>query len=100
VGIDIERHRELPELIGLAQQVFATEVVDELVRCAPASKRLELFYRYWTLGEALIKATGKGLSQDIKSFAFTTKGAPRLRWGNSELGQPNHWQFGVGYAGI
>jgi 4'-phosphopantetheinyl transferase len=100
VGIDIERLRELPDLIELAQHFFTAEIVDEIVCCAPASKQLALFYRHWTLGEALIKATGKGLSQDSKSFAFTTKGAPQLRRGNSELGQPNHWQFGVGSAGI
>jgi 4'-phosphopantetheinyl transferase len=100
VGIDIERLRELPDLIELAQHFFAAEIVDEIVCCAPASKQLALFYHHWTLGEALIKATGKGLSQDTKSFAFTTTGAPQLRWGNSELGQSNHWQFGVGSAGI
>src|SRR5262249_27359718 len=74
VGIDVERRRALPDLIGVAQTAFAPEACEALGARSERAARTALFYRYWTLGEAFIKATGEGMAQDLTSFAFTDQG--------------------------
>jgi hypothetical protein len=62
-----------------------------LIARSESLARTRLFYRYWTLGEAFIKATGEGIAKDLTSFAFTEEGAPTLtrvsaRWGRLGAG--------------
>ena len=61
---------------------------------ASGERRTRLFFRYWTLGESLIKATGMGLHQDLKGFAFTPDGPPSLIRLESNSGPLGHWHFG------
>jgi 4'-phosphopantetheinyl transferase len=52
-----------------------------------------MFYRYWTLGEAFIKATGEGITQNLTSFAFTEEGAPALTRVSGGWGPVERWRF-------
>jgi len=68
LGIDIEpADRRAP--LGVAEAFFSLEERRWLFGLPPADRQLG-FFRLWTLKEALIKATGKGLAQGLRSFAI------------------------------
>ena len=84
VGIDVEErvpHRNLDELI---EAVFGPNEKHEW-SAASDRDRLHLFFRLWTMKEALSKAHGMGLSLDVSRFeippdirAGATSGSVRL----------------------
>lgn len=89
VGFDLERLDRRIEL-KIANRYFRPEEVSWLMGLAP-SERPRGFLRLWTLKEALIKATGEGLSRELDSFWFEVF-PPRLHFvsgGESE----KHWRF-------
>ena len=68
VGIDIEKidpHRADPII---ARQMFAP---DEFLLWESAQDRLSVFFQIWTLKEAVMKATGLGMSLPLHSFEVT-----------------------------
>jgi phosphopantetheinyl transferase len=93
VGIDIERKVPLPDMLAIAALMFASESRAALCSVEETSQP-ELFYRFWTLGEAFIKATGLGVFQGLDTFAFTPDGYPRLLRVTSEWGPADRWRFG------
>ena len=95
VGVDIEFQRHQSDFLEIADIVFAPESVAAVANATGGLERRSLFYRYWTLGEALIKATGGGMSHDLKSFAFTSQGEPKLCRAGDEFGLAEHWAFGI-----
>lgn len=60
LGVDVERVKPLPELNAMAQKYLASREKAQWDR-APASQKTELFYRFWSAKEALLKAFGSGL---------------------------------------
>ena len=93
MGVDVERRRELPDLMAVARTIFAPEAYANLAARPERAARMALFYRYWTLGEAFIKATGEGIAQDLKSFAFTEEGVPALTRVSAVWGPARRWRF-------
>ncbi len=71
VGVDVEARERAARLdLDIADAFFAPEE-SALLRALPeASERQERFLTLWTLKEAVIKATGRGLSQSLKSFCI------------------------------
>ena len=66
LGLDVEPiDRRAP--FGVARRYFTAEEVGWLDRL-PEAARAEGFFRLWTLKEAFIKATGKGLTQDPREL--------------------------------
>jgi len=66
-GIDIENaERSIDCLDEMATQLSAEEAL--AIGCAPPLKKTDLFFRYWTLKEAFVKATGEGLYRPLESF--------------------------------
>ena len=51
VGIDVERRRELSDLMAVARMAFAPEAFASLAAHPEGTARTALFYRYWTLGK-------------------------------------------------
>lgn len=89
VGFDLERFDRRIEL-EIADRYFRPEEVSWLMGLAP-SERPRGFLRLWTLKEALIKATGEGLSRELDSFWFDVF-PPRLHFVSSdETAVP--WRF-------
>jgi 4'-phosphopantetheinyl transferase len=72
IGVDIERHRDLPDLENIAQRFFAPEEAAEL-RELPAAEKISAFYHCWSRKEAYIKALGGGLSIPLHSFRVTLR---------------------------
>jgi 4'-phosphopantetheinyl transferase len=94
IGFDLERVRALPDMDAVANIAFAEEMHAALTT-APRQAQTALFYRFWTLGEAHIKATGLGISQGLQSFAFAADDPPRLSRATPGWGPPERWRFGV-----
>lgn len=67
IGIDIELVRQLD--ITMVASFFSEEEQRFLANTSNALK-LSYFYDLWTLKESYIKAIGKGLSCDIRSFTI------------------------------
>jgi len=96
VGVDIERHRvDGGELMQAAKAAFAPEALVALAEGRDERAREGLFFRFWTLGEAFMKATGEGLAQGPKTFAFTPRGVPSLLRVDASWGPRERWRFGV-----
>lgn len=68
IGVDVESIRDVTPL-DIAPTVFAPAELAWLDALAPA-ERHEGFVRLWTLKEAFIKATGRGLTEPLDGFAF------------------------------
>ncbi len=67
VGVDIEERIPRRYLNELIAAVMGSEEQTELA-ALPEPAKLRLFYRLWTLKEALIKALGTGFSTDPSGF--------------------------------
>ncbi|MDE1917943.1 MAG: 4'-phosphopantetheinyl transferase superfamily protein [Sphingomonadales bacterium] len=94
VGVDVERVRPLPDMRRLITSLMAPEALKAFAATRNVEDRLDLFFRYWTLGEAFIKATGEGLDQGLDSFAFTESGSPGLTRVTPGWGDIARWRFG------
>jgi 4'-phosphopantetheinyl transferase len=94
VGFDVERIKVLPDMLAVANIAFAEEMRAALT-AVPREAQTALFYRFWTLGEAHIKATGLGISQGLQTFAFAADDPPRLSRATPGWGPPERWRFGL-----
>ncbi|CAK5073750.1 unnamed protein product [Meloidogyne enterolobii] len=59
--------------------------VDELknMRCQPTEQmKMTIFYRYWCLKEAVLKATGQGIVDDLSRYDFRIDTNDRYKQGN------------------
>ena len=80
VGVAVARQADLPlgfDLEPLSRRAplevarrYFTEAEVAWLDSLPPADRAEGFFRLWTLKEAFIKATGKGLAQDLRGFWF------------------------------
>jgi 4'-phosphopantetheinyl transferase len=61
VGVDVECVRSLTDIKLLTKRFFAPEEC-RLIFSLPEAERLKIFFEIWTLKEAYLKATGKGLA--------------------------------------
>lgn len=101
IGVDVESADRRAESMALARRFFAPEDV-ALLEAAPEAARRDLFFAVWTLKEAVVKATGQGLSQALDSF-YVTIAPPRvfMRDGLSPEWSAAHWRledFHVAFA--
>jgi 4'-phosphopantetheinyl transferase len=76
LGVDLEVMGKLRDLEGIAQRFFAPEEQAVLNQAAPQTQEMT-FLRHWVCKEAVVKATGQGLSGNLQttSIVFT----PHLR---------------------
>jgi 4'-phosphopantetheinyl transferase len=93
VGVDVEHiGRRLTH--DVAGRFFAPREVSDLTKL-PGEEQQRLFYDYWTLKEAYIKARGFGLALPLADFAFilSPSCAPRITFEPSLDDDPATWQF-------
>ncbi|GAA3720944.1 4'-phosphopantetheinyl transferase superfamily protein [Spinactinospora alkalitolerans] len=101
VGVDVEQVREGRDIEGLADYAL-TGAERTALDAVPAAGRTAGFFTYWSRKEALLKATGEGLSGGLASvavsgpaddpavLAWDSPGAPEHVWlGDLDAG-PDH----------
>lgn len=94
VGIDVERIDREIDVMALAPSVMAASERKALERTPPEERR-NLFFSFWTLKEAYIKARGMGLSLPLDGFAFDLSGAaPAIAFDPARIAdQAAAWTF-------
>lgn len=68
VGIDIEKINYTQDYSDIIPTIFSKYEIDELLGC---SNKTLTFYKFWTRKEAILKAIGKGINEDLKSITVT-----------------------------
>lgn len=89
IGIDVEWTNPIIDTLKLARSYFAvqdTSLLDTLSSC----QRDRSFWHLWTLKEAYIKATGKGLNMPLNSFHVQTL-TEKCRLFDSHTNEPLDW---------
>ena len=98
LGVDVEERNTPRDLDGLISSVLGPNEQAELA-LASGCHKLHLFFNFWTIKEALIKALGLGLSLDMSGFEiplamrhgettsiFQFPQMPTVRWRLEDLG--------------
>ncbi len=88
VGVDVEQVRPV-DALGLAPQFFSAAEV-ALLRSLPAEPRLQRFFMLWTALEAVLKATGAGLTMDPRQIDLETQSEPMVAT-VTDRGQVSKW---------
>ncbi|MCL1088479.1 4'-phosphopantetheinyl transferase superfamily protein [Shewanella profunda] len=70
LGVDIERSRPKTDIYPILNHYFSDQETEALLALADESAQRQRFFDLWALKESYIKATGLGLAQSLKSFAF------------------------------
>jgi 4'-phosphopantetheinyl transferase len=70
LGIDVQHKTNRPAHLELAQRYFHPDEVQELEACKDDAARLDLFFRFWTLKEAYLKARGTGIVTGLEKVRF------------------------------
>ena len=82
VGVDIENLERVGKFLDIAQSHFTPEECNYLRRYQ-GSEQIRAFFTIWTLKEAIVKATGKGLSQLLTDLSVDPE-ALSLKFKNSD----------------
>jgi 4'-phosphopantetheinyl transferase len=90
LGFDLEHLARNIDL-KVADRYFTPQEVAWLA-ALPEAERRRGFLRLWTLKEAFIKATGKGLTQDLASFWFAPS-PPRIHFMPQLKEDAADWRF-------
>jgi 4'-phosphopantetheinyl transferase len=72
LGVDIEQHRDMSDLVDVAKRFFAPAEVSTLLSLPP-NERSAAFFRCWTRKESFVKAVGDGLSIPLDSFQVSLR---------------------------
>ena len=73
IGCDIENPARKVNITSITRRYFSNEERNEITQLGEIQQR-QRFFQYWTLKEAFVKATGKGISLGLDSFYFTQQG--------------------------
>jgi 4'-phosphopantetheinyl transferase len=90
IGFDLESLARIVDL-RVADRYFTPQEIGWLA-ASPEAERPCGFLRLWTLKEAFIKATGKGLTQDLAAFWFTPS-PPRIHFADIPGERETDWHF-------
>jgi 4'-phosphopantetheinyl transferase len=93
VGVDVE-HIQRRLTHDVAGRFFAPREVSDL-KALPADQQARIFFDYWTLKEAYIKARGFGLALPLADFAFALRppAPPTIAFEPALDDDPATWQF-------
>jgi 4'-phosphopantetheinyl transferase len=95
VGIDAENRYERTTALRLARRYFTAEEARNL-ESLPLERQPERFYALWTLKEAWMKATGRGISAGLDNAAFSLDDQHQvagLTFAASDAADWRFWQY-------
>jgi 4'-phosphopantetheinyl transferase len=108
LGVDVEQHRQMRDAIDIARRFFAPPEVEALEALDPAHHH-DMFFRVWTRKEAIVKATGAGITAGLDRFAVSGDAAADValrgldgdpswdRWTIRGLDMPANYTAAVAY---
>ena len=91
VGIDVENVGRSVNL-DIARRFFAPAEVAYLEKAAEDEQQ-RIFFLFWTLKEAYVKARGMGLSLPLEQFAFWLDTPPSITFEPAMQEDPTRWRF-------
>ncbi len=93
VGVDVEDLDRRAPTLDVARRFFAPSEVARL-EAEPPERQTDVFFAFWTLKEAYLKARGLGLSAPLASFAFDLDAdPPAIRFAPPIDDEPARWRF-------
>lgn len=93
LGVDVERRRELDDLLSLARSSFSP--LEYAMLCGlPAADHTAAFFACWSRKEAFIKATGEGVSQ-LADFDVTVRADEPARLLRAPGPPPGHARWSI-----
>ena len=99
LGVDVEAIGRDANFEGVARRMFAPTELAQW-RARPQASQAEGFFRYWTLKESLVKATGEGISMAWRDLSFSLAlGDPAFAqglaasWRDPTLQASGDWSF-------
>ncbi len=92
VGIDVEKIDKID--LDIAKSFFAPKEYSDLME-KDDSKKKEYFYVLWTLKESYIKACGKGLSLDLRSFSISLNDNNIILEAQNDCGNYSFKQYNI-----
>lgn len=72
IGVDVEQHTRKVELDSVGRRVFSPQELASLAALSGEAQRRR-FFDLWTLKEAYVKATGKGLASPLRSVTVSAE---------------------------
>ena len=92
VGVDVERVRDIEHAPRLVERFFSPRE-SALFQALPADRQPAAFFNLWTRKEALLKATGEGLSASLRQVevSFLPGEAARLLAVAGDEEEAAHW---------
>ena len=73
IGCDVEQITNID--MEIARRFFFSEEYEALMKCRDIDTRNKLFFRYWTLKESFMKATGLGFTLPLNQFCVILGGS-------------------------
>lgn len=92
LGVDVEHLARRPVSEGLPERYFSPPEVADL-RALPAARQPRVFFDYWTLKEAYIKARGLGLALPLDKFSYRLGTPLSISFAPEIDDDPASWQF-------
>ena len=92
VGVDIESILQNRNFHKISRDFFSEQEANSLNSIPPHEVK-HLFYTYWTLKEAYLKARGIGLSLPLSSFWFELSMFPRIFFSSECKDTSKNWRF-------
>jgi 4'-phosphopantetheinyl transferase len=68
IGVDIEYSKKMSNFLDIAKKFFHPEEYRQLIDIQRPVEQRDYFYLLWTVKEALLKATGEGISAGLNNF--------------------------------
>ena len=91
LGVDIERSRASTNIYPILNHYFSPIEAEGLLALEGEDAQRQRFFDLWALKESYIKATGLGLAQSLKSFAFELMPDALVQTHSNQIALRHEW---------